>query len=187
MPQSATWLKIIATGAEIHFSAVTRIQHNLSLKVASETNAAEAADYLNGARIQPARVTLTLTETDTGHPQGRAARMAEILELLRSSRTLLNVYTPIKVSTNMLLSDLVILQEEGNPLGWTGTASFTESAPSPAQARNDNSSAVTNTGSSKPTTVSSGSGSSGSSASGTVIHDSPLRQLLARSGIEVFP
>ena len=179
MPQSATWLKIIATGAEVHFSAVTRIQHNLSLKVASETNAAEAADYLNGARKQPARVTLTLTETDTGHPAGWAARMAEILELLRSSRTLLNVYTPIRTYTNMLLSDLVILQEEGNPLGWTGTAVFTESAPSASAVRNDNSSAVTHTGSRAASTVSSGS------PSGTVIYDSPLRQLLERSGIAI--
>ncbi|MBQ6382041.1 MAG: hypothetical protein IJJ42_00385 [Clostridia bacterium] len=181
MPQSATWLKIISTGAEVHFSAVTRIQHNLSLKVASETNAAEAADYLNGARKQPARVTLTLTETDTGHPAGWAARTAEILELLRSSRTLVNVYTPIRTYTNMLLSDLVILQEEGNPLGWTGTAAFTESAPAASAVRNDNSSAVTHTGSRASSTVSSGS------SSGTVIYDSPLRQLLARSGIEVFP
>ena len=185
MPQSATWLKIIATGAEVHFSAVTRIQHNLSLKVASETNAAEAADYLNGARRQPARVTLTLAETDTGHPSGWAARMAEILELLRSSRSLLDVYTPIRTYTHMLLSDLVIIQEEGNPLGWTGTATFTESAPSLSGLRNDNSSAVTNTGSRPSGTVSSGS-PGGSSASGTVIRDSPLRQLLARSGIEVF-
>ena len=190
--QSSTWLRLIATGSEIHFSAVTQLRHSLSLKVATETDSSEATDYLNGARKQPAKLTLSLMETDVGHPKGWAARIAQNLEACRASRALLQVFTPIRTYNNMLLSDLVILQEEGSPDSWTGTATFTEADEAIAATAkpNDNSSAVTDTGAAPTKTVSSsassgsgGGGSNSSSSSEKKVYESPLKQLLQKAGI----
>ena len=189
---SSTWLRLIATGSEIHFSAVTQLRHSLSLKVATDTDSSEATDYLNGARKQPAKLTLSLMETDAGHPKGWAARIAQNLEACRTSRALLQVFTPIRTYNNMLLSDLVILQEEGSPDSWTGTATFTEADEAIAATAkvNDNSSAVTDTGAAPAKTVSSGAssgaggdGSNSSSSSGKKVYESPLKQLLQKAGI----
>ena len=189
--QSSTWLRLIATGSEIHFSAVTQLRHSLSLKVATDTDSSEATDYLNGARKQPAKLTLSLMETDAGHPKGWAARIAQNLEACRASQALLQVFTPIRTYNNMLLSDLVILQEEGSPDSWTGTATFTEADEAIAATAkpNDNSSSVTDTGAAPAKTVSSGasSGSGGdgrnSSSSEKKNYESPLKQLLQKAGI----
>ena len=190
--QSSTWLRLIATGSEIHFSAVTQLRHSLSLKVATETDFSEATDYLNGARKQPAKLTLSLMETDAGYPKGWAARIAQNLEACRASRALLQVFTPIRTYNNMLLSDLVILQEEGSPDSWTGTATFTEADEAIAATAkpNDNSSAVTDTGAAPTKTVSSsassgsgGGGSNSSSSSEKKVYESPLKQLLQKAGI----
>ena len=190
--QSSTWLRLIATGSEIHFSAVTQLRHSLSLKVATDTDSSEATDYLNGARKQPAKLTLSLMETDAGHPKGWAARIAQNLEACRASRALLQVFTPIRTYNNMLLSDLVILQEEGSPDSWTGTATFTEAdeAITATAKPNDNSSAVTDTGAASAKTVSSGAssvsgggGSNSASSSEKKVYESPLKQLLQKAGI----
>ena len=189
--QSSTWLRLIATGSEIHFSAVTQLRHSLSLKVATDTDSSEATDYLNGARKQPAKLTLSLMETDAGHPKGWAARIAQNLEACRASQALLQVFTPIRTYNNMLLSDLVILQEEGSPDSWTGTATFTEADEAIAATAkpNDNSSSVTDTGAAPAKTVSSGasSGSGGdgrnSSSSEKKNYESPLKPLLQKAGI----
>ena len=182
--QSATWIQLMATGSEIHFSAVTQIRHTLSLKVATDTETTEATDYLNGARKQPAKLTLSLMETDAGHPKGYAARIAQNLEACRVSRALLQIFTPIWTYSNMLLSDLVILQEEGSPDSWTGTATFTEADDVIAGAKaNDNSSAITDTGSTPEQIISGGSSGSGSSGSTSKTVESPLRQLLLKAGI----
>ena len=192
--QSSTWLRLIATGPEIHFSAVTQLRHSLSLKVATDTDSKEATDYLNGARKQPAKLTLSLMETDAGHPKGWAARIAQNLEACRASRALLQVFTPIRTYNNMLLSDLVILQEEGSPDSWTGTATFTEADEAIAATAkvNDNSSAVTDTGATPTKTVSSGTssgsgggGSNSSSSSEKKVYESPLKQLLQKAGISI--
>ena len=192
--QSSTWLRLIATGSEIHFSAVTQLRHSLSLKVATDTDSSEATDYLNGARIQPAKLTLSLMETDAGHPKGWAARIAQNLEACRASRALLQVFTPIRTYNNMLLSDLVILQEEGSPDSWTGTATFTEADEAIATTAkpNDNSSAVTDTGAAPAKTVSSGAssvsgggGSNSASSSEKKVYESPLKQLLQKAGISL--
>ena len=192
--QSSTWLRLIATGSEIHFSAVTQLRHSLSLKVATDTDSSEATDYLNGARKQPAKLTLSLMETDAGHPKGWAARIAQNLEACRASRALLQVFTPIRTYNNMLLSDLVILQEEGSPDSWTGTATFTEAdeAITATAKPNDNSSAVTDTGAASAKTVSSGAssvsgggGSNSASSSEKKVYESPLKQLLQKAGISL--
>ena len=199
--KSSTYIVLTETGSELHFSAVTQIRHSLSLKVATDTDPTEATDYLNGARKQPAKVVVSILETDTGRLAGWAIRLAQNLEAIRVSRALLQVVTPLKIYNNMVLSDLVILQEEGKPNSWTGTLSFTEVEPNNGSEKtSDNSSAVTDTGTAVTQTVASGSnssssasgsssvsgsGSSSGSSSGGIIYDSPLRQLLQKAGIEL--
>ena len=180
MQTSSIWLRISATGAEVHFSGVTQIRHALSLKVATDTDPSEIVDYLNGARKQPAKVTLSLVETDAGHPKGYAARILEVLDVLRSTKVLVEIYTPVRNYMNMVLSDLVVIQEEGNPHGWTGSAAFTEVLGDESGGKMvNNSSTISYTGSTVKGTVNAIVDASG------VIHDSPLRELLERSGIRI--
>ena len=185
--QSATWIRLMETGSEIHFSAVTQIRHSLSLKVATETDTTESTDYLNGARVQPAKVTFSLMETDAGHPQGWAARIAQNLEACRTSRALLQIFTPVRNYRNMLLSDLVILQEEGSPDSWTGTATFTQAdLYGDGNYLDDNSSTVMDIGAALGQIVSgSSSKSEGNSGYSNEVTDSSLKQLLRKAGIKV--
>ena len=185
--QSATWIRLMETGSEIHFSSVTQIRHSLSLKLATETETTESTDYLNGARVQPAKVTLSLMETDAGHPRGWAARIAQNLEACRTSRALLQIFTPVRNYRNMLLSDLVIIQEEGSPDSWSGTAAFTQAdLYGDGNFVDDNSSTVMDIGDALGQTVSGNSSKSGGArGSSNQITDSPLKQLLRKAGIEV--
>ena len=177
---SSIWLRVSGTGSEVHFSGITQIRHSLSLKVATDTDTTEIVEYLNGAREQPAKVTLSLVETDAGHRAGWAARKVEILDLIRSSKVLVEIYTPIRNYYNMVLSDLVIIQEDGNPNGWTGTATFTEVLSEESGGKEaDNSSAVVDTGVAA-------AGSVGTQVdSEDRVRDSPLRQMLQRAGIGI--
>ena len=191
--KSSTYIVLTETGSVLRFSAVTQVRHSLSLKVATDTDTTEATDYLNGARKQPAKVVVSILETDTAHLAGWAVRMAQNLEAIRVSRALLQVVTPLKIYNNMVLSDLVILQEEGKPDSWTGTLSFTEvELNNGSEKTSDNSSAVTDTGTAVTQTVTSGGNSSNSASDSSTgsnsegaIYDSPLRQLLQKAGIQL--
>ncbi len=191
MAQSSVWLKNADTGAELHFSGVTQVRHSLTLKVASDPDSSDATDYINGARRQPARVTLTLAESDAGRQRGSAARMLASLESIRGNRHRVTLTTELMVYNNMLLSDLTVIQEEGNPFGWTGTATFVEAVVvTVIKKANDNASTVTNTGSASVRTagneVKGGTiGAVFKTDPGPKNYDNPLRQLLLRSGIRL--
>lgn len=180
MNRSQIYLRISGSGTEMHFSGVTQIRHALSLKVATDTDTTEIIDYLNGAREQPAKVTLSLLETDTGHTRGYAARMLEALDTIRSSKVLVEIYTPVRNYMNMILSDLVIIQEDGNLNGWTGTATFTEVLSDDSGGRPvNNGSASSWTGTTSNVTISS------IVTQDAVVADSPLRELLQKVGIVI--
>ena len=95
----------------------------------------------------------------------------------------------------MLLTEFTLVRDDQSPCGFTGTLTFTEYvAPKIIPKEEDNSSAVTNTGSAAPPVTASsdpkagsGSGSSGSGSSGTKTSGggaaSPLRPILLRAGI----
>ena len=51
---------------EYRFCGVTSIRHSLSLKVAQDTDSTEGQDYVNGARVQPNKLTLSVIESRTG-------------------------------------------------------------------------------------------------------------------------
>ena len=155
------------------------VQHSLSLKIQTGSESSSGTDYVNGARNQPDKVTLTVVESDVGHMKGWADRMLQAMESVKRTRTLCSVVTSARTYTNMLLSDLTVTVDENSPSGWKGTLTFTQYVRSSSSAKtSNNSSTTTHTGSTATVrTVSSQSGSSGTS--------SPLQQMLERAGVSL--
>ena len=148
-----------------HFTGVTAIEHNLALNLNNE--ASEGSDIVNGARNLANQVTLSVVETDTEHTAGWAARMLECMVALKKKRVLCRVVTSMAAYDQMLLTEIIATQDEGNQFGWSGTLAFVEYIPVTEEIAaevkaNTNSSVRTNTGSS-------GAGK---------ISGSPLQQLL---------
>ena len=152
------------------FTGVTAIEHNLAMNVSSASS--EGSDIVNGAKNLPDRVTLSVVETDAEHTDGWAARMLEILAVLKRNRTLCTVVTSMGTYRNMLLTEITAIQDEEHQDGWAGSISFLEYVPESGNAFSeakayDNSSSRCNTGS-----------------TGSVRISAPaLAQLLARAGI----
>ena len=132
-----------------HFTGVTAIEHSLSLNLSS--TAAQGADLINGARNQPDRVTLTVSETDAEHSPGWAARMLAAMAGLKRKRMLCGVVTSMGSYTDMLLTEITATQDEENQCGWSGSLSFTQYVPADGKnagsvKTNDNSSTREHTG-----------------------------------------
>ena len=168
--ESTAYIEIPAYGFTYTFGGVLSVDHELSLKISTDSDSASGTDYVNGARNQPDKVTLKVMESDVGHAHGRAAQMIQALESVKSSRSLCNVITAGITYTDMLLSELHITEDETSQSGWTGTLTFTQYIPPAAKEKEeDNSSVPTNTGSAGPVQ--------------TVQGASPLMQMLLRAGI----
>ena len=75
MPQSSAYIVVKEQGTALHFTGVTEITHRLGLKIFDKADVTEAASFVNGAKNEPDRVTLTVIETDAEHSPGWAARM----------------------------------------------------------------------------------------------------------------
>ena len=168
MPSSVS-VQVPSYGYTYTFSGVVSVQHVFSLKIRTESESASGTDYINGARNQPDKVILTVLESDVGHPAGWADRMLQAMESLKRTRTLCDVATSAKTYSAMLLSEFTAAVDEETPSGWQGTLTFVQYVP-PAEPEktNDNSSAVTHTGSAGPVLT----------VSGTA-----LKQMLERAGI----
>ena len=175
MPSSVT-VQVPAYGYTYTFSGVLSVQHEFSLKIKTESESDTGTDYINGARNQPDKVTLTVLESDVGHQAGWADRMLQAMESLKRSRTLCAVVTSAKTYSSMLLSEFTATVDETSQSGWQGTLTFTKCvSPSQAEKTNDNASKATHTGSAGPVqTVSSAGGTS-----------SPLGQMLQRAGVNL--
>ena len=168
MPSSVR-IHVPSYGYTYAFSGVISIQHSFSLKIRTESESVTGTDYVNGARNQPDRVTLTVIESDVGHQAGWADRMLQAMESLKRTRTLCEVVTSAKTYGAMLLSEFSATVDEESPSGWQGTLTFTRYVPPDVSEKtNDNASAITHTGSAGPVRTVSGS---------------PLRQILERAGI----
>ena len=196
MNQSSAYIVVQDVNRTYHFTGVTAITHNLSLKISEKADTAEDTSLVNGAKNQPDKVTLSVVETDAAHSaQGWAARMLDVLEAVKRGRRLCRVVTAHHTYENMLLSAVSVTQDETNMDGWSGDITFTESAvpSSAAQAKtDDNASAAKNTGSAAPPKTVSGSvvSSAVAQAAGAVLtgvlaleSGSTLEQKLSRAGI----
>ncbi len=187
-----------------HFSGVISVTHDLSLKVFEKADATELGSYVNGAKNQPDRVTLSVLETDAAYSAaGWSARMLDILESVKRNRLLCKVVTPHHTYDDMLLTGISVTQSEEHPDGWAGDLTFTEYIPLAILGEtktDDNASTPTNTGSTAPAKTNSGVaakvenpdyGAAPAASAGAFItgflalqNGSSLEQKMARAGID---
>ena len=174
MPKSSTAYVVCETGGKDctwRFTGVTAIEHTLALNL--DSRASQGADIANGAGNLPDRVTLSVIETDAEHPAGWAARMLEAMGIVKKQRYLCRVATSMGTYENMLLTEIIATQDEGNQCGWSGTLAFTEYLPASEE----------NAGDVKTNTNSSVRKNTGSAGGLTRISGSPFIQLLQRAGV----
>ena len=160
MPSSSACITVKPYNQTFHFTGVISVTHSLSLKVFETSDTTELGSYVNGAKNQPDRVTLSVIETDAAHSAaGWSARMLDILSSVKRDRLLCRVVTPHHTYDDMLLSGISVTQDEEHPDGWSGDITFTEYIPVAALAdtkTDDNSSSAKNTGSAAPAKTVSG-------------------------------
>ena len=154
MARSGAYIIIKGQGTSLHFTGVTEISHQIRLKIFDKADITEAASFVNGAKNEPDRVTLSVIETDAAHEAaGWSARMLEILYTVKRDRMLCEVITPQKAYSDMLLSEISAVHNAEIPDGWSGELTFTEYIPlavlGEAKA-DDNASTPRNTGSAAP-------------------------------------
>ena len=130
MARSSAYVILKETGTAYHFTGVTEIVHHLALKIFDKADVTEVASFVNGAKNEPDRVTLSVIETDAAHSaDGWSARMMDILYSVKRNRMLCRVVTPQKSYEDMLLSDISATHNAENPDGWSGELTFTEYIP----------------------------------------------------------
>ena len=198
MPASSAYITVKDYNQTCHFTGVLSVSHSLSLKVFETSDTTELGSYVNGAKNQPDKVTLSVLETDAAHSAaGWAARMLDVLESVKRNRLLCRVVTPHHTYEDMLLSSVSVTQDEEHPDGWAGDITFTEYIPVVAlqdAKTDDNASTAKNTGSAAPPGTVSGlaaamaaaaSAGAGTLAAGflSLQSGSTLEQKLARAGI----
>ena len=168
---SSVQVRLPSFGYTYTFTGVLSVKHEYSLKLQTDFSSASGEEYINGARNQPARVILTVVETDIGHAAGWANRMLQAMESIKRNRYLCTLVTSALTYTGMLLSGLSVTEDEKNQYGWQGTLTFTQyNTAAKVKKTNDNSSAATHTG------------SSGQIQS---VAGDALKQMLERAGIAV--
>ncbi len=198
---SSAYITVLDDNRTYHFTGVVSVAHSLSLKVFEKADLTEHGSFVNGAKNQPDKVTLSVVETDAAHSSaGRASRMLDVLSDIKRRRLRCRVVTPHHTYDDMLLSGISVTQDEEHPDGWSGDITFTEYIPLVALSdakTDDNSSAAKNTGSAAPAKTVSGAADVVSAAAsgiaagiGTLVtgflslqSGSTLEQLLARAGV----
>ncbi len=194
---SSAYITVLDDNRTYHFTGVVSVAHSLSLKVFEKADLTEHGSFVNGAKNQPDKVTLSVVETDAAHSSaGRASRMLDVLSDIKRRRLRCRVVTPHHTYDDMLLTSVSVTQDEEHPDGWAGELAFTEYIPiveTEETKAEDNSSTARNTGSTAPAnTVSGAANASGAvvAVAGTLVagflslqSGSTLEQLLARAGI----
>ena len=168
---SSVSVRLPSYGYTYTFTGVLSVKHEYSLKLQTDSSSASGTDYINGARNQPDRVIMTVTESDVMHTAGWSDRMLQALESIKRNRILCTVTTSALTYTGMLLSGLSVTVDGKNQGGWQGTLTFTQYRTSAAVKKaNDNSSSVTHTG---------------NAGTAQAVSRDMLAQMLRRAGIEV--
>ena len=157
---SSAYITVKDYNQTYHFTGVMSVTHSLSLKVFEKADATELGSFVNGAKNQPDKVTLSVLETDAAHSaSGWATRMLDVLESVKRNRLLCRVVTPHHTYDDMLLTGISVTQDEEHPDGWAGDLTFTEYIPMAILGEtktDDNASTPTNTGSTAPAKKDSG-------------------------------
>ena len=66
MTKSIVFIRVPQYDYEYRFAGVTQIKHSLTVKTATDTDSESEEDYINGARNQPNKVTLTVINSQNG-------------------------------------------------------------------------------------------------------------------------
>ena len=115
---------------------------------------------INNARNEPDVVTLSVVASDNHVPVSEWARQTmRSLAGIKENRYLCTVVTSLRTYDNMLLTGMMVLQDENCPEGWTGTLTFTHLNSAGAGHVNDQSSTPVVSGSSAVRKVGAQSGS----------------------------
>ena len=201
MPSSSAYITVKEYNQTYHFTGALSVSHSLSLKLFEKADLTEHGSFVNGAKNQPDKVTLSVLETDAAHSAaGWAARMLDVLESVKRKRLLCRVVTPHHTYEDMLLTGISVTQDEEHPDGWAGEITFTEYIPIVVLEETkteNNSSTPKNTGSTAPARTVSGTAAAVGSAVASVVagigsfvtgflslqSGSTLEQKLARAGI----
>ena len=138
MAQSSAYIKVMETGEEIHFSGVIQIRLSFSSKV--NQDAESGADVVNGARVQPNKVILSIVETDVGNGAGWASRMLKTLKAIQRERKLCRVATDSCVLESMILADFSTVQDDTSQGGWSASLTFQEFSTAYAAVKTNNNS-----------------------------------------------
>ena len=147
-------------GYRYSFDGVTSISHSLSLKVNTDSDSSGAADVINNARNEPDVVTLSVVASDNHVPvSGWARQTMRSLAGIKEGRYLCTVVTSMRTYEDMLLTGIMVLQDETCPEGWTGTLTCTHLNSAGAGHVNDQSSTPVVSGSSAVRKVGAQSGS----------------------------
>ena len=125
MPESSVCIRPLDAGGEIRFSGVTQLKLGFSAKVTTGGESA-GTEAVNSAVNQPDKLTLSVVESEVGHPEGWCRRMVETLESLKRRRQAVSVETPLHIFPGMLLSDLTVVRDDRTGDGLTATLVFTE-------------------------------------------------------------
>ncbi|MBR0513065.1 MAG: hypothetical protein IJK06_02300 [Clostridia bacterium] len=198
---SSAYITVKDYNQTYHFTGVLSVTHSLSLKVFEKADATELGSFVNGAKNQPDKVTLSVLETDAAHSAaGWATRMLDVLESVKRNRLLCRVVTQHHTYDDMLLTGISVTQDEEHPDGWAGDLTFTEYIPMAILGEtktDDNASTPTNTGSTAPAKKDSGVaakvdyGAAPAASAGAFItgflslqNGSSLEQKIARAGID---
>ena len=75
---SSAYITVKDYNQTYHFTGVLSVTHALSLKIFETSDTTELGSYVNGAKNQPDKVTLSVLETDAAHSAaGWSARMLD--------------------------------------------------------------------------------------------------------------
>ena len=143
MPTSTAYILVKKAGYKYSFDGVPSISHALSLKVSTDSDTSEDADYVNNARNEPDVVTLSVVASDTNVPViGWSRQTLTSLVQIKEMRLLCKVVTNLRTYDNMLLTDLAVQQDETCPDGWTGTLTFTHTDQPAKKTKTENNSST---------------------------------------------
>jgi len=140
-----------STGKTYLFDGVIKIQHQFSMKIEEEISK-DKEKYVNNAKNEPDKLTLDVAMSDvyTGTSEmdsaasysgsmanalkavknklsidgTRSADALRTLVLLKESRKKIAVITPQYVHVDMIISSVIVNQDESCPYGWSGQIIF---------------------------------------------------------------
>lgn len=135
IPEQSVWLYDPATDLAYYFDGVIKVQHSISVKIEDDpANIKKAEKYTNNATNEPDEVQIEIVMSGvyttagalSGDSGDRIRNAFSVLDALKRACTLLQVITPLKTYTDMLIKSLAVQQADGAVDSWSGTITLHE-------------------------------------------------------------